>query len=173
MIHIWYHSLQTKLKSHHGDNSVIIEPPATMKACWQHTILQVMLSPRPFLLIILLLFEKSWSNQVTSLHMCKSVTSFDHYNHNQGIFPKLWYFSQDFSYEIMNPLWNESQEPVLHLNIKTFFPGMGIPMLKIRQSQECLIFNMWIPLLVRRHLYIETGPRLPADTVLTQYKRTN
>ena len=37
------------------------------------------------------------------------------------------------------------------------FPDMGIPMLKIRQSRDCLIFNMGIPILVRRHLYIETA----------------
>ena len=36
---------------------------------------------------------------------------------------------------------------------------MGIPMLKIRRSWDCLIFNMGIPILVRRHLYIETAPR--------------
>ena len=38
------------------------------------------------------------------------------------------------------------------------FPGMGIPMLKIRRSQDRLIFNIGIPILVR-HLYIETPPR--------------
>ena len=32
---------------------------------------------------------------------------------------------------------------------------MGIPMLKIRRSWDRLIFNMVIPILVRRHLYIE------------------
>ena len=35
------------------------------------------------------------------------------------------------------------------LNIKSF-PGMGI--------RDCLIFNMGIPILARRHLYIETVP---------------
>ena len=35
---------------------------------------------------------------------------------------------------------------------------MGIPMLKIRRSQDRLIFNMGIPILVRLHLYIETAP---------------
>ena len=39
------------------------------------------------------------------------------------------------------------------------FPGMGIPMLKIRQSRDCLIFNMGIPILVRWHVYIETDSR--------------
>ena len=32
--------------------------------------------------------------------------------------------------------------------IKTIFPGMGIPMLKIRWSRDHLIFNMGIPILV-------------------------
>ena len=34
---------------------------------------------------------------------------------------------------------------------------MGIPMLKIRRSQDRLIFNMGIPILVI-HLYVETDP---------------
>ena len=34
-------------------------------------------------------------------------------------------------------------------------------MLKIRWSQDCLIFNMGIFILVRRHLYIEMAPRSP------------
>ena len=38
------------------------------------------------------------------------------------------------------------------------FPGMGIPMLKIRRSRDDLVFKMGIPILVRRHLYIETAP---------------
>ena len=48
--------------------------------------------------------------------------------------------------------------PGSHLNIKTVFPGMGIPMLKIRRSWYRLIFNMGIPILVRRHLDIEMPP---------------
>ena len=44
------------------------------------------------------------------------------------------------------------------LNIKTIFPDMGISIIKIRQSWDCLIFIMGAPILVRRHLYIETGP---------------
>ena len=41
---------------------------------------------------------------------------------------------------------------------KTSFPGMGIPMLKIRRSYDRLIFNMGIPILIRRHLNIEMSP---------------
>ena len=55
---------------------------------------------------------------------------------------------------IQLPLWSGS-----HLNIKMVFAGMRISMLKIRRSQDCLIFNMGIPILVRRHLYIEMAPR--------------
>ena len=43
-------------------------------------------------------------------------------------------------------------------NIKTVFPRYGIPILKIRRSRDRLIFNMGIPILVRRHIYIETAP---------------
>ena len=39
------------------------------------------------------------------------------------------------------------------------FPGMGIPMLKMRRSGDRLIFNMGIHIPVRRNLYIETGLR--------------
>ena len=46
------------------------------------------------------------------------------------------------------------------LNINTVFPGIGIPMLKIRRSLDRLIFNMGIPILVRRHLYTKTAPWL-------------
>ena len=45
------------------------------------------------------------------------------------------------------------------LNIKTVFPGMGTLKLNIRRSLNRLIFNMRIPILVRRHLYFETAPR--------------
>ena len=50
--------------------------------------------------------------------------------------------------------------PGPRLNIKTIFPNMGISMLKIRWSQDCLIFNMGIPTLVRRHLNNEMDPWL-------------
>ena len=45
-----------------------------------------------------------------------------------------------------------------HFNIKTVFLGMGIPIMKIRWSCDCLIFIIWIPLLVRWHLYIDMAP---------------
>ena len=35
---------------------------------------------------------------------------------------------------------------------------MVIPMLKMRRSWERIIFNMGIPILVRRHIYIEMAP---------------
>ena len=41
--------------------------------------------------------------------------------------------------------------------MKIVFLGMGIPMLKTRQSWDRLVLNMGIPLLVRRHLNIETA----------------
>ena len=47
------------------------------------------------------------------------------------------------------------------INIKTVFPRYGITMLKIRLSQDRLIFNMGIPILVRWHLHIDTAPRSP------------
>ena len=56
------------------------------------------------------------------------------------------------------PTWHQSPaESGPRLNIKTVFPMYGIPMLKIRRSRDRLIFNMGNPILVRRHLYIETA----------------
>ena len=37
-------------------------------------------------------------------------------------------------------------------NIKTIFPSIGIPMLRVRQLWNRLIFSMGIPILVKRHL---------------------
>ena len=39
------------------------------------------------------------------------------------------------------------------------FPGMVIPIIKIRRSSHHLIFMMGIPILVKQHLYIETASR--------------
>ena len=42
--------------------------------------------------------------------------------------------------------------------VKNHFTSIRIPMLKIRQSCDCLIFNMGIPIPGKDSLYIETGP---------------
>ena len=55
------------------------------------------------------------------------------------------------------------------LNIKTVFPGMGITMLKIRRSQDRLIFNMGILMLVRWHHYIETAASSKPSNWLSQW----
>ena len=63
---------------------------------------------------------------------------------------------------------NDNTETRPPLNVKTVFPGMGILMLKTRRSRDRLIFNMVIPILVRRHFYIETTPRrLPTSRPLS------
>ena len=41
---------------------------------------------------------------------------------------------------------------------KYLFPGLWIPILKIRRSRDPLNFNIGTPILVRRHLYIKTAP---------------
>ena len=56
------------------------------------------------------------------------------------------------------------------LNIKTVFPDMGISVIKIRWSQDHLIFIMGISILVRQHLYIETPPRLVQMFLVRQRK---
>ena len=48
-------------------------------------------------------------------------------------------------------------------NIKTVFPRYGITLLKVRWSQDRLIFEMGIPIRVRR-LYIDMNPSSPQNT---------
>ena len=52
------------------------------------------------------------------------------------------------------------RRPRLRLNIKTVFRRYRDSHVKDRWSWDCLIFNMGIPILIRRHLYIETVPWL-------------
>ena len=47
-------------------------------------------------------------------------------------------------------------KPPGHLNIKLNFLGIGIPIIKIRQSWDCLIFIMGISVLLIWHFNIET-----------------
>ena len=67
----------------------------------------------------------------------------------QAINMKYWWLSS---------LGHVASGPRLSIYILSF-RGMGIPMLKIRRSQECLIFKMGSSILVRLHLYIQMGPR--------------
>ena len=53
-----------------------------------------------------------------------------------------------------------------HLNLKTIFPRMGIPLLKTRWSWVHLIFNIQIPILGRWYLYTETDPWIFPGTPL-------
>ena len=53
--------------------------------------------------------------------------------------------------------WMWSQGLHAYFFLKTVFPGIVIPMLKIRRSPDHLILNMGIPILVRWYLYIEMG----------------
>ena len=58
-----------------------------------------------------------------------------------------------------HPLMNRSWQPRGHFNIKTVFPGIGIPIIKIRRSWDRLIFIMRIPILVTWHFCTATAPR--------------
>ena len=44
------------------------------------------------------------------------------------------------------------------LNIKTVFPSMVIPIIKVRRSSDRLIFMMGVTILLVRRLYIEMAP---------------
>ena len=69
-------------------------------------------------------------------------------------------FRQRLSNEqVINNYLNQSEQGPC-FNTKTIFPGIGIPIIKIRQSGEHLIFIMGIPLLVRLYLHTESAPKL-------------
>ena len=57
-----------------------------------------------------------------------------------------------------------------YFNIKAVFPGMGIPMVKIRQSWDCRVFIMGIPVLVRQQLYFEMPPISASATDIIHMK---
>ena len=52
------------------------------------------------------------------------------------------------------------------LNITTVLLYLGIYIIKVRQSWDCLIFIAGIPILVRRHLYIEMAHRLQFSLII-------
>ena len=60
----------------------------------------------------------------------------------------------------------QCQGPGACLNIKTVFPGIEIPIIKIRKTWDCVTFIMGICILVRQHLHFETVPRSSADMIL-------
>ena len=54
--------------------------------------------------------------------------------------------------------------------LKTIFPGMAIPVIKMRPWWDRLAFIMGYPLLVKWHLYIETAPgHIATGTTSTFY----
>ena len=64
---------------------------------------------------------------------------------------------------------NDKSNTDMGLNIKTVFPGEGIPITKIRRSWDRLIFIMGILILVWKHLYFGTVPKCHHNTVETPY----
>ena len=80
------------------------------------------------------------------------------YNRNSNIWKdnlKHWNMAQVFQYYPIHCILIESGPG---FNIKTFFPGIGIPIIKRRRSWDRLLFIMGIPILARQHLYIVTAP---------------
>ena len=61
------------------------------------------------------------------------------------------------------------QEPWPRFDLQTLFPGIGIPIIKIRRSWDRLIYMVGIPILIR-YLYIETVSRAIKHD-LDQYDR--
>ena len=97
-------------------------------------------------------------SQIILLHV-HQITS-DIQVENSILYNVLYIVDQEFSTEPSDcqPSSGSSHcYPGPRHNLKTVFSGVGISMLKIRQSRDSLIFNMGIPILVRRHLYIGTA----------------
>ena len=66
---------------------------------------------------------------------------------------------------IGNPIVEIRRIWICHLTI------IGNPIMKIRRSDDRLISTMGFPILVRWHLYIETGPRASLALVFTLFSR--
>ena len=69
-----------------------------------------------------------------------------------------FYVLTEFPWYARHVPWVCSVRSEPRLNIKTVFPGIRRPMLKIRWPWDSPIFNMGIPILIIWHLYIETAP---------------
>ena len=61
---------------------------------------------------------------------------------------------------VISRIW----EPRVRFNIKTVFPGIGNPSLKIWRSWDRLIFTIGFLISVERHLCTETAPRSVAKS---------
>ena len=61
-----------------------------------------------------------------------------------------------------------------HLNIKAVFPGIEIPIIKMKRSLDRLCFIMGVSILARRHFYIETPhPHTPRIPIHSEKEQTN
>ena len=76
----------------------------------------------------------------------------------------IWVIDDFIGYKDASHIRDFTVVQILHMDdknhIKTVFLDIGISLLKIRRSQDRLIFNKGIPILVRQLLYIETAPIL-------------
>ena len=103
------------------------------------------------------------------LDSCNSSTAIQRMNqvsfHNQCTWSRCLWPVRQCDNSPTNSMHPSSRRPGPRLNIKTIFSRYVIPMLKIRRSWGRRIFNMGIPMLVRRHRYFETAPGGRADLV--------
>ena len=67
-------------------------------------------------------------------------------------------FEFEFEYSIAMKIVKHRSDSGPHFNINSIFSGMGIPIVKIRQSWDCLILISVNPSTSRMALYIETIP---------------
>ena len=137
------------------------------KLCWhwlkdlqeQHTVSVILIQGLLFLFLFVF-FQPSWILVLVPspiLNLSRHQKSWVH-----------WFSHQDcrksFYITVICRQANKAtvyvQDPRACFNIKTIIPGIRIPITKISQSQNRLIFVMAIHLLARWHLYIERGPCL-------------
>ena len=90
--------------------------------------------------------------------LCKN----DSRPHIQWLCP--WYWGTNSYFECSTSVWNE---PGAWLSIKMPSHGIGIPIIKIRQFHDCLIFIMGIPVYTwGDDRYVVTGSRVSIQWLL-------
>ena len=104
----------------------------------------------------------AWQISAQSIHVTY-ITLPSHCPIPQPLCPHLHPVNQT-SQTVSSPFPLSNQGPFQYKDC--LFHVLGIPILKIRWSHDRLIFNMWIPILVRWHLYIGTAPSLIKHNII-------
>ena len=139
-----------------GFSENVLEARSDKRGCdrclWQNLVLRI----AGLLLYCILDIICVWFVEVVP-----NMLSYNIYPYSYGLLYWCWGNHRIASVPVM--------QPGPSFNIKTGLPGIGISIIKIRLSY----FIMWIPILVRWHLYIEMDPLMHFSVKMMYYQHRN